>query len=302
MSPPATDHCAASLTRPPRACSAPFSPPKLPTPRRGLPAPQLPAVKVPPLKLPSSASSGASAAAALPVPVDENAAANAAAAAAAAGDKAGGKKKGAMRFLPGAKKVTGGRLRAPALCTACMPRGSALVGRGVSCSSACWPAPQPPGLAWSARLFAPAHHSRYRAPFQAAKKAAAPLNSQPQLALEVPLGSGRGAGSTLPRLPFDAGAAMGTRLNHGEEALRVLRWRAAVLAGAPPPWQPAPALTHACMPNTPACPCRPLLQPTTTWTAPAAAALWRCEAGLQPCTWRHGLPRQPAPAPRFSVP
>lgn len=44
---------------------------------------------------------------------------------------------------------------------------------------------------------------------QAPKKAAAPLSSQPQLALEVPLGSGRGAGSGLPRLPFDAGAAVG---------------------------------------------------------------------------------------------
>ncbi|PRW60840.1 peptidase M23 [Chlorella sorokiniana] len=121
------------------SASAPFSPPKLPTPRRGLPAAQMPAVKVPPLKLPSAASGGAPAAtAAVPVALDENAATNAVAVAAAAG----GKKKGAMRFLPGAKK--------------------------------------------------------------APKKAAAPLSSQPQLALEVPLGSGRGAGSGLPRLPFDA--------------------------------------------------------------------------------------------------
>lgn len=41
----------------------------------------------------------------MPVALDENAASNAVAVAAAAGDKAGGKKKGAMRFLPGAKKV-----------------------------------------------------------------------------------------------------------------------------------------------------------------------------------------------------
>lgn len=104
---------------------------------------------------------------------------------------------------------------------------------------------------------------------QASKKAAAPLSSQPQLALEVPLGSGRGAGSGLPRLPFDAGRAAGRRVQGccpdpcGCNALR---------SGAPLPAHQT-ALT---LPSLPL-PARHL-QPTTTWTPPAAAASWHSEA------------------------
>lgn len=96
------------------ACSGPFSPPKLPTPRRGLPAAQLGAVKVPPLKLPISGSDAASTSTAA-LAQDENVGGNMFVTAPA--DKAaqaGGKKKGAMRFLPGGKKVGGWTVAGPA--------------------------------------------------------------------------------------------------------------------------------------------------------------------------------------------
>lgn len=184
---PAGAHSAVQPTLLPRSRplpsnGAPFSPPKLPTPRRGLPATQLPAVKVPPLKLPASSGAGASSSAA--PAQNENAGANALAAAPApAAKEAGGKKKGGMRFLPGGKKARvgemGGRLlRGAGSHTISVPGACKAV---ISCGRVL-PAP---------------------ACVQATAKKA-PLSSrgtaqQPQLALDVPLGQG-----AAHRLPFDA--------------------------------------------------------------------------------------------------
>ena len=66
-------HCNASAPTCASRSSAPFSPPKLPTPRRGLPAAQLPAVKVPPLKLPGSTGAAGPSSSASALAQDENA-------------------------------------------------------------------------------------------------------------------------------------------------------------------------------------------------------------------------------------